>query len=65
MYLKNFDNWNEEKKFLHSGEALKIYLKVRYIWYVKLGVNVGAESDGKKEFRQLRKKMKGMYFPSF
>ncbi len=51
-HLKNFDDWNAEKKDLHNELSPVIYPKVRYIWYVKWGVNIGFESDGKKEFRR-------------
>ncbi len=46
MYVKEFDNWNENKKGvdLKSGE---VFFKEREIWWTSLGVNVGFEIDGK------------------
>jgi mRNA-degrading endonuclease toxin of MazEF toxin-antitoxin module len=51
-YSRNFDAWNEEKKSLDAQNLPIRHPKVRYIWYVKLGVNVGFESDGKKKFKR-------------
>lgn len=43
---KNFDGWNEEKKRLHGDNRL-VYAYPREIWWCALGVNIGAETDGK------------------
>lgn len=45
---KDFDRWNEEKKRLHSDSRL-VYAYPREIWWCALGVNIGAEIDGKNE----------------
>lgn len=49
MHHKDFDQWNRQKKALNHKE-IQIFPKVRQIWFVKLGVNVGCEEDGKGEF---------------
>jgi mRNA interferase MazF len=43
---KNFDEWNEDKKVIHS-EKEPIYFKENDIWWCKLGLNIGDEQDGK------------------
>jgi len=45
---KDFDRWNEEKKRVHS-QARKFYAHPRDIWWCAMGVNVGAEVDGKND----------------
>ena len=51
-YEKDFDTWNGLKKSIehkqgeHRGEA---YAYPREIWWCSLGVNIGAEIDGKNE----------------
>ena len=50
-YIKDFDGWSISKKKLHDVHSdVQVFPKVRQIWFVKLGVNVGYESDGKGEF---------------
>ncbi|MBI2475936.1 MAG: type II toxin-antitoxin system PemK/MazF family toxin [Candidatus Taylorbacteria bacterium] len=46
--LKNFDKWNENKKELEKALTQK-YAYPREIWWCSLGVNLGAEIDGKNE----------------
>jgi mRNA interferase MazF len=46
--LKEFDNWNEQKKCLHKIEQLPMFSE-REVWWCSLGVNVGDEQDGKGE----------------
>ncbi len=63
--LEVFDEWNEEKKSLTSKEQDSFYVNEREIWYIKLGVNVGSESNGKKDFRRpvlVIKKVGSMFF---
>ena len=48
--LEKFDEWNEEKKWIHQKNAEKVFISPREIWYVKMGVNIGNETNGKKEF---------------
>lgn len=51
-YIKDFNTWNDLKKSIehkhgeHGGEA---YAYPREIWWCSLGVNIGAEIDGKNE----------------
>ncbi len=45
---KDFDSWNIEKKETHKLERTIVF-NVREIWWVKLGLNVGVEIDGKHE----------------
>ena len=45
---KDFDKWNTEKKRVHF-EARKVYAYPREIWWCALGVNIGAETDGKND----------------
>ena len=48
--LEKFDEWNEEKKGIHQKNAEKVFISPREIWYVKMCVNIGNETNGKKEF---------------
>lgn len=63
--IEKFDEWNEEKKFLHDTVPKKKSIHPREIWYVKLGQNIGNEENGKKEFRRpvlVVKRIGNMYF---
>jgi mRNA interferase MazF len=63
--LQVFDEWNEEKKLLSSTDQNDFYVNEREIWYIKLGVNIGSESNGKKDFRRpvlVVKKVWSMFF---
>ncbi len=42
---KNFDQWNEHKKYMHVETERKFY-HPREVWWCSLGVNVGFEEDG-------------------
>ena len=45
---KDFDRWNKLKKTINSSdEAERVYFHEGDIWWVRLGVNVGFEIDGK------------------
>jgi mRNA interferase MazF len=50
--LEVFDEWNEEKKNIHTKDLENFYVNEREIWYIKLGINIGSESNGKKDFRR-------------
>lgn len=53
LHYKGFNEWNTEKQEINSGKYdREFYPKVRSIWYAKLGINIGFESDGKKEFKR-------------
>lgn len=45
---KEFDAWNSQKKNL-GDSGKKAYAHPREVWWCALGVNVGAEVDGKNE----------------
>ena len=45
---KDFDKWNKEKKRIHNTSR-KVYAYPREVWWCALGVNVGAETDGKSD----------------
>ena len=47
-YSKNFDEWNTLKKKVDT-EKREVYGYPREVWWCSLGVNVGAEIDGKNE----------------
>ena len=45
---KDFDRWNKLKKAINaSEESERVYFHEGDIWWVRLGVNVGFEIDGK------------------
>lgn len=49
MYIfdpRDFDRWNARKKKIDSSEE-RAGFKVRDIWYLHMGKNVGFEQDGK------------------
>ena len=45
---KDFDKWNAIKKTLQK-EVREVYAYPREVWWCSLGVNIGAEADGKNE----------------
>lgn len=45
-HLKDFDNWNLEKKRV-NGTNPSVFFHAREVWWCKLGINVGFEQDGK------------------
>ena len=49
MYKKDFEQWGKEKAFIHQKKS-QAYPKEREIWFVKMGVNIGFEEDGKGAF---------------
>ena len=63
--LEKFDEWNEEKKSIHLSKEDNIFINPRDIWYVKLGLNIGNEQNGKGEFRRpvlVIRRIGNMYF---
>ena len=44
---KDFDRWNQEKKRLNTTDAEPVYFHEGEIWWVRLGINIGYEIDGK------------------
>lgn len=47
MY-KDFDGWNKKKQYIETNHRL-VYAYPREVWWCSLGINVGAEIDGKNE----------------
>mgnify|MGYP001587364781 CR=1 FL=1 len=45
---KDFDKWNNQKKVFEKEER-KFFAHPREIWWCSLGVNLGAEIDGKND----------------
>ena len=50
MHFKDFDGWNDEKKFIDLSHDRNFYIKKNEILFVKLGQNIGMEEDGKVNF---------------
>lgn len=50
MYVKKFDVWNKQKQKINAHKMQdSLYVKEREVWWISVGVNVGAEIDGKNE----------------
>lgn len=47
-HTKDFDTWNKVKKQTEQGER-KVFAHPREVWWCSLGVNIGAEIDGKND----------------
>ncbi|HSX24577.1 MAG TPA: type II toxin-antitoxin system PemK/MazF family toxin [Candidatus Andersenbacteria bacterium] len=47
-HVKDFDNWNIQKKQINNTEP-RVFFHVREVWWCKLGINVGFEQDGKNQ----------------
>lgn len=47
-YIKDFDNWNNSKKLIDENDR-QVFGYPREVWWCSLGVNIGAEIDGKNE----------------
>ena len=47
--MKDFDEWNKEKKSLESVGHNTLAFHEREIWWCSIGVNLGDEQDGKNE----------------
>ncbi len=48
MNQKPFDPWNKEKKHVDQSNQVKFFREGE-IWWVKLGINVGIEQNGKNK----------------
>ncbi len=48
--MKDFDNWNKEKKILESTANETLVFHEREIWWCSIGLNVGDEQDGKNDY---------------
>lgn len=46
MHIKNFNDWNKEKQYIHSSHQ-GFHCRPRQIWWCSLGINIGSEIDGK------------------
>ncbi|MFT6502916.1 MAG: mRNA interferase MazF [Crocinitomicaceae bacterium] len=65
MTIRNFDDWNKEKKKINDKENPKFFIKPRQIWFTKMGENVGFEENGKDHFLRpvlVIKKIGNMFF---
>lgn len=63
--MRNFDQWNEEKKEINEKELPPFFIKPRQIWFTKMGENVGFEENGKTDFLRpvlVLKKVGNMFF---
>ncbi len=47
--MKDFDSWNEEKKYLEIKNHDTLFFHEREIWWCSIGLNLGDEQDGKNE----------------
>ena len=48
--MKNFDEWNEVKKTIqYSMVSDRTFFYEREVWWVRLGINIGDEEDGKDD----------------
>jgi hypothetical protein len=47
-YSKAFDEWNSAKKLADASNR-RVFGYPREVWWCSLGVNIGAEIDGKNE----------------
>lgn len=48
MFSKEFDIWNKTKKILNDQDR-EVFGYPREVWWCSIGINVGAEIDGKNE----------------
>ncbi len=49
-YIKNFADWNNQKQKIDGYKSQStLYIKEREVWWISIGINVGAEIDGKNE----------------
>jgi mRNA interferase MazF len=46
--MKNFDEWNTEKKNIHFSKPCAVFHE-KEIWWCAIGLNIGYEEDGKNE----------------
>lgn len=60
-----FDEWSHEKQVIHKGEEIKASISPREVWYIKMGINIGNEQNGKGQFRRpvlVIRRIWNMYF---
>ena len=50
--MKDFDNWNKEKKNLERAGFEELPFHEREIWWCSIGINLGDEQDGKNELSE-------------
>ncbi len=66
MIQNIFDTWNNEKKQIQAKELPKnFYINQREIWFVKMGINLGFEENGKDQFLRpvlVLKKVGNLFF---
>ena len=65
MYIKDFSWWCKDKEYIHNSTWEAKYPKVREVWYVKRGVNVWFEVDGKNCYLRpviVLRKIGSLYF---
>jgi len=46
---KDFDRWNEVKKATDAADEARLFFREGEIWWVRLGKNIGYETDGKSD----------------
>lgn len=51
MSEKDFDRWNERKKYIHGKEHVPFFHE-REVWWCSLGLNIGYEQDGGEGFER-------------
>lgn len=44
--MKDFDLWNQKKKYTEN-KSKQVFFKERDVFYIKAGLNIGFEQDGK------------------
>jgi mRNA interferase MazF len=63
--LTLFDQWSHEKQVIHRSEEIKASISPRGVWYIKMGLNIGNEQNGKGDFRRpvlVIRRIWNMYF---
>ena len=45
--MKDFDKWNKRKKKIDYNNTKNILPKIKEVWWLSIGLNVGVEEDGK------------------
>ena len=49
MYFKDFNAWNVQKQRIEKGSGGPHYVLEKEVWWCSLGINIGAEIDGKHD----------------
>ena len=47
---KEFEKWNTEKKTIDARDTITFFINHREVWFVKMGVNIWFEENGKDQF---------------